>query len=69
MDDTGRVLIAEGDGTAQGAGKRGDHGGPSRRVGWRELAKLKRRRLGRGWVDVFRTGSIGGLVPPKSRVK
>ncbi|WP_437832450.1 hypothetical protein [Sorangium sp. So ce1153] len=69
MNDPGRLFIAERDGTAQGAGERGDHGGPRRRVGWRELAMLKRRRLGPGWVDTFRTGAIGGLVPPKSRAK
>ncbi|WP_437931151.1 hypothetical protein WMF37_18625 [Sorangium sp. So ce291] len=44
-------------------------GGPSRRVGWREFAKLKRPRLGPDWVDGFRTGAIGGLVRPKRRVK
>lgn len=29
----------------------------------------KTRLLGPGWVDAFRTGAIGGLVPPKSRVE
>ncbi|XXX73295.1 hypothetical protein WMF30_37170 [Sorangium sp. So ce134] len=37
VNDTGRLLITEGDGTAQGAGKQGDHGRPRRRVGHCEL--------------------------------
>ncbi|WP_437276045.1 hypothetical protein WME90_33005 [Sorangium sp. So ce375] len=53
VDDTSRNVISEGDGAAEGAGERGNHGGARRRIGLREVSDPEARRLGPGWVHAF----------------
>ncbi len=46
MNDPRRLLIPKGDGAVQGAGERGDHDGPRRRVGRRELPRIEGSPVG-----------------------
>ncbi|AUX38784.1 uncharacterized protein SOCE26_001620 [Sorangium cellulosum] len=69
VNHPGRLAIPEGDGAAQDAGERGNHGDPGGGIDRRELTEPHARRLGRGWVHAVRGGSIRRHAPLKLRGK